>query len=96
MFAAVGRATALYRHISGCGVGLCVPAVFSELLVLEQLRLQSYLRVLCSLLLLRRQSCHYLNICCIPCTCNLASALGDEEAFMNIEIVLLEAADVTL
>lgn len=63
-------------------------AVFPELL-----GLQWYLRVLYSLLLLQRQSCHYLNVCCIPCTCNLASALGDEEAFTNIEMALLEAAD---
>lgn len=96
MCAAVGTAVALYIHISGCGAGLSVPAIFSGLLVSELLGLRLYLRVLYSLLLLRRQSCHYLNVCCIPCTCNLASALGDEAAFMNIEMVLLEAAEETL
>lgn len=89
--AAVGRAIVLYIHVSGCGAGLRMPAVLSELL-----GLQLYLRVLYSLLLLQRQSCHYLNVCCVPCTYNLASALGDEEAFMNIEMALLEAADVKL
>ena len=86
----------VYIHVSGCGAGLSVPAVFSEHLVSEPLGLQLYLRVLYSCLLLQRQSCHYLNVCCIPCTCNLASALGDGEAFMNIEMVLLEAADEML
>lgn len=81
---------------SGCGAGLGVPAVFSELLVSELLGLQLYLKVLYSCLLLQKQSCHYLNDCYTPCTCNLVSALGDEEAFMNIEMVLPEAADKTL
>lgn len=94
--AAVGRAAALYVHVSGCGAGLSAPAVFSELLVSDLLGLQLYLRALYSLLLRWRQSCHYLNVCCIPCTCNLAGALGDEGAFMNIEVALLEAADKAL
>lgn len=76
-----------------CGSGLSVLAVFSELSVSELLGLLLYLRVLYGLFLLRRQNCHYLNVCCIPCTCSQASAPRDEEAFMNIEMALLEAAD---
>lgn len=71
-------------------------AVFSELLVSEPLEPQLYLRVLCSRLFLQRQNCHYLNVCCVPCTFHLVSVLGDEKAFTNIEMVLLDAADKTL
>lgn len=73
-----------------------MPAVFAELLVSELLEPQLYLGVLCSLLLLQRQNCHYLNVCCVPCAFHLVSALGDEKAFTNIEMVLLDAADKTL